>query len=36
MDRKCSVDGCEERHMGLGYCGKHYHRYKGGSLNNLG
>lgn len=26
--RKCSVDGCENKHKGHGYCSKHYQQYK--------
>ena len=24
----CSVDGCNNKHKGLGYCGKHYQQYR--------
>lgn len=27
-ERTCSIDGCESRHKGHGYCSKHYQRYK--------
>ena len=26
--RKCSIEGCEDKHEGLGYCRKHYQRFK--------
>lgn len=26
--RTCSVDGCENKHYGLGYCRKHYQQYR--------
>lgn len=26
--RTCSVEGCENKHYGLGYCQKHYRQYK--------
>lgn len=28
MSRKCSVSGCNGKHKGLGYCGKHYSQFK--------
>jgi hypothetical protein len=27
QQRKCSVNGCEKKHSGKGYCGMHYQRY---------
>lgn len=24
----CSINGCGAKHVGLGYCGKHYYRFK--------
>ena len=26
--RTCSIEGCEEKHVGLGYCSRHYHMFK--------
>ncbi len=26
--QKCSVEGCDQKHKGHGYCAKHYQRYK--------
>lgn len=28
MMRKCKIDGCDSRHVGLGYCDMHYQRFK--------
>ena len=28
MEKKCSVDGCNNKHYGLGYCRKHYKEFK--------
>lgn len=30
-NRKCIVSGCERKHKALGYCSKHYQRFKGKS-----
>jgi hypothetical protein len=33
--RKCSEDGCDEKHYGRGYCSKHYWLHsKAGDLNS--
>jgi hypothetical protein len=26
--KKCSVEGCDGKHCGLGFCKKHYNQYK--------
>lgn len=30
-NRKCIIPGCERKHKALGYCSKHYQRFKGKS-----
>lgn len=35
--RTCSVEGCENKHHGLGYCSRHYQQYKKyGCINRIG
>jgi hypothetical protein len=28
LNRKCSIDGCEKKHMAHGYCATHYKRFR--------
>ena len=28
MCKKCSVEGCENKHYAKGYCSRHYQQYK--------
>lgn len=36
MDKKCSVDGCENKVTAKGMCSKHYQRYRRGNPSKMG
>ena len=37
MSKKCTVEGCNNKHHAKGYCSRHYQQYKRcGCINHVG